>query len=32
MYVLYNPNPCGLSTGDCMVKAIAKILNISQKI
>ena len=29
MYVPYNPNPCGLSTGDCTVRAISKALNIS---
>lgn len=29
MYVPYNPNPCGLSTGDCTVRAISKALDIS---
>lgn len=29
MYVKFNPNPCGKSTGDCVVRAISKILKMS---
>ncbi len=28
MYVEYNPNPCKKSTGDCVVRAISKILQL----
>lgn len=31
MYVEFNPNPCKRSTGDCVVRAIAKILGITWK-
>ena len=30
MYVPYNPNPCGLSTGDCTVRAISKALKVTK--
>lgn len=29
MWQYYQPNPCGLSTGDCTVRAISKALDIS---
>ena len=28
-YINYNPNPMGLSVGDCTIRAISKILNLS---
>ena len=28
MYVYYNPNPLGLSVGDCTIRAISRALNI----
>ena len=31
MYVEFNPNPCKRSTGDCVVRAIAKILGMTWK-
>ena len=31
MYVEFNPNPCKRSTGDCVVRAISKILGITWK-
>lgn len=31
MYVEYNPNMCKKSTGDCVIRAIAKILGITWK-
>ena len=27
MYIEYNPNTCGIETGDCTVRAIAKLMN-----
>lgn len=31
MYVEFNPNPCKRSTGDCVIRAISKILGITWK-
>ena len=28
-YINYNPNPMGLSVGDCTIRAISKVLNLS---
>lgn len=30
-YVVYNPNPLGLSVGDCVIRAISKITGLSWK-
>ncbi len=30
-YIYYNPNPKGLSVGDCTIRAISKVLNLSWK-
>ena len=29
MYRYYNPNPCGKAVGDCVIRAVSKIENIS---
>ena len=29
MYIYYNPNPLGLSVGDCTIRAISRALNIT---
>ena len=29
MYIYYNPNPLGLSVGDCTIRALSRALNIS---
>ena len=29
MYIEYNPNPCMKSTGDCVIRAISKILDLT---
>ena len=31
MWKYINPNPCGKSTGDCTVRALSKVLNVSWK-
>lgn len=31
MYIYFNPNPKGLSVGDCTIRAISKALNMSWK-
>ena len=27
MYKEYNPNPCGIRVGDCVIRAISKLMN-----
>lgn len=29
MYRFYNPNPCGKAVGDCVIRAVSKVENIS---
>ena len=29
MYIFYNPNPCGKAVGDCVIRAVSKIENLT---